>query len=251
MNAQTGAEVLVADLMARGVDTIFGLPGVQLDPLFDAIAIADGLRIVHVRHEQTASFMAYGYARVTGEPGVCVVVPGPGVLHAGAGVTTAWANQTPVLVLAGDIFGGDGNRGTGALHEIADQSAVLEGSAGWTRRPATIDRLIADTADAWDRLTAVHPLPAALEVGPGLLNAETSEPALIRSSSVTEPALNQDEIAAAAQALRTAERPVLVIGGGARYAGAEARALADAIGAPIVTTRAAKGVVDGNDPVVL
>src|SRR5437588_10887610 len=98
----SGGDLLVEGLQAHGIDAIFGLPGIQLDPLFDALARRrDGIRVYHTRHEQATSFMADGFARVSGRPGCCVVVPGPGVLNAMAGLATAYACSTPVLCVAG------------------------------------------------------------------------------------------------------------------------------------------------------
>jgi acetolactate synthase-1/2/3 large subunit len=98
----TGGEALVASLAANGVSTIFGLPGVQLDGAFDALhAAQDRIRVLHTRHEQGAAYMADGYARVTGEVGTCLVVPGPGLLNATAALSTAYACNSPVLCVTG------------------------------------------------------------------------------------------------------------------------------------------------------
>ena len=102
----TGGQALVASILAQGVDTIFALPGIQLDGAFDALydAVADGrVRVIHPRHEQTAAYMADGYARVTGRIGTCFVVPGPGLLNASAALATAYACNSPVLCVTGQI----------------------------------------------------------------------------------------------------------------------------------------------------
>src|SRR5690348_9948529 len=100
----TGGQALAQSLVREGVETIFGLPGAQLDWAFDALyQVRDRIRVVHTRHEQATSYMADGYARATGRVGACLVVPGPGVLNAGAGLATAYACASPVLCLAGQI----------------------------------------------------------------------------------------------------------------------------------------------------
>ena len=124
--AMSGAEALLGQLMANGVDTIFGLPGGQLDHFFDAMYQAgDNLRLFSTRHEQGAAYMAFGYARSTGKPGVYTVVPGPGVLNALSGLATAYACSAPVLFFAGQIPTNTIGAGLGMLHEIPDQSGIL------------------------------------------------------------------------------------------------------------------------------
>ncbi len=248
----TAAELLVSDLVTRGVDTIFGLPGVQLDPLLDAIARAEGLRFVHCRHEQSASFMAYGYARATGRPGVCVVVPGPGVLHAGAGMAAAWANHAPVLMLAGDIFGGAKAEGLGALHEVPDQSAILTGTMEWTRRIESPDEITPVVAEAFGRLAGTPARPAALEVGPGVLGQAIDGLSLSNEAVVpVDSPPDADDVAAAREILGRAERPVIMLGGGGRESGPEILALAEMIGAPIIQSPSAKGTIDERNPIAM
>src|SRR5204862_6562441 len=100
----TGVQGFAAALVNEGVGCIFGLPGVQLDSVFEGLyAEREYLRVFHTRHEQATAYMADGYARTTGRVGVCLIVPGPGVLNAGAGLATAYACSSPVLCLAGQI----------------------------------------------------------------------------------------------------------------------------------------------------
>ncbi len=118
----TGGEAAVETLKQNGVDTIFGLPGVQLDGLFNALyENQDAIRVIHTRHEQATAYMADGYSRVTGKEGVCVVVPGPGVMNASAALATAYACNSSVLCLTGQIRSDMIGVGRGLLHEIPDQ----------------------------------------------------------------------------------------------------------------------------------
>ena len=107
MATVTGAQALVRQLIAEGVDTIFALPGVQIMAAFDAFyEYRDDIRLVHVRHEQATTYMADGYAKATGKIGVAMAVPGPGAINAGSGLGTAYATSTPVLLISGQIDSG-------------------------------------------------------------------------------------------------------------------------------------------------
>ncbi|MCS7051479.1 MAG: thiamine pyrophosphate-binding protein, partial [Thermomicrobium sp.] len=104
MPVLTGGQALVAQLQREGIEVVFGLPGVQLDWAFDALYDArDHIRVIHTRHEQATSYMADGYARSTGKIGMCLVVPGPGLLNAIAGLATAYACNARVLCVTGQI----------------------------------------------------------------------------------------------------------------------------------------------------
>ena len=122
----TGGQALVASLIANGVETIFALPGVQLDGAFDALYAERGaIRVIHPRHEQAAAYMADGYARTTGKVGVCMVVPGPGLLNATAALSTAYACNSPVVCVTGQIQSDLIEFGRGLLHEIPNQLGMI------------------------------------------------------------------------------------------------------------------------------
>src|SRR5437870_5137200 len=125
MTRMTGGQALVEMLQRHGVDTLFALPGVQNDALFNALFEAEGaIRVIHTRHEQGAAYMAFGYARSTGQVGAYAVVPGPGFLNTGAALSTAYAANSRVLALSGQIATANLGRGLGVLHEIPDQLAI-------------------------------------------------------------------------------------------------------------------------------
>src|SRR3954454_20505497 len=125
-SSMTAAEATVASLIAHGIDTLYALPGVHNDHLFDAAFKAqDRIRVLHPRHEQTAAYMALGAALVTGKPQAFAVVPGPGVLNASAATLLANAMGAPVLMLAGQIPSFAIDQGHGHLHEIRDQVGLL------------------------------------------------------------------------------------------------------------------------------
>src|SRR5512140_3699070 len=126
MARMTGGEAIVDGLLRHGIDTVFGLPGVQVYGLFDAFARnANRLRLINARHEQTTAYMALGYACATGRPAAYAVVPGPGVLNTTAALATAWGVNAPVLCLTGQVPSMMIGRGRGQLHELPDQLATL------------------------------------------------------------------------------------------------------------------------------
>src|SRR5215469_9771366 len=122
----TAAEAVVATLVAHGLDTVYALPGLQNDPLFDALfRFSDRLRTIHTRHEQGAGYMALGAALATGKPAAYAVVPGPGFLNSAAALLTAYAMNAPVLAIIGQIPAAAIGKGHGHLHEIRDQAGIL------------------------------------------------------------------------------------------------------------------------------
>ena len=169
----TGGQALVEAIRREGVETIFGLPGIQLDGLFDALFAERGrIRVLHTRHEQATSYMADGYARTTGKVGTCLVVPGPGLLNATAGLSTAYACSSPVLCLTGQIDSDLIGVGRGELHEIPKQLQMLESVTKWAARatsPAEIPGLV---REAFRQLRSGRPRPVALEVPPDVLEAQ-------------------------------------------------------------------------------
>jgi len=121
----TGGEAMIRAAAANGIDTIFGLPGAQIYPMFDAIYRDDNIREVISRHEQGAGYMAFGAAKATGRPSAFAVVPGPGILNSSAALCTADGCNQPVLCLTGQIMSEFVGIGRGHLHELADQTATM------------------------------------------------------------------------------------------------------------------------------
>src|SRR3954453_6728516 len=166
----TGGQALVQSIKREGVDTIFGLPGVQLDWAFDALyEEQDSIRVVHTRHEQATSYMADGYARATGKVGTCLVVPGPGVLNAGAGLSTAYACSSPVLCLTGQINSQLIGVGRGELHEIPNQLELFSSVTKWAARAMTPAEIPGLVREAFKQLRSGRPRPVALEIPPDVL----------------------------------------------------------------------------------
>ena len=247
----TGGEALVASLAANGVGTIFGLPGVQLDGAFDALyAAQDRIRVLHTRHEQGAAYMADGYARVTGEVGTCLVVPGPGLLNATAALSTAYACNSPVLCVTGQIQSDMIEFGRGLLHEIPNQLGMVRSVTKWARRATTPEEIPALVRDAFAALHSGRPRPVEIEIPPDTLFAtaevELLPPAALDAPFAGEPALLDQ----AAEVLAQATRPLIWVGGGVIRADAtEAlRRLAEVLQAPVVMTSNGKGALSDRHP---
>ena len=252
----TGGEALAAQLAREGVSTVFGVPGVQLDHAVDGLyRERERIRFVPTRHEQAATYMADGYARSLGRPGVAMVVPGPGVLNAAAGLATAYACSSPVLLLAGQIASSHIGEGLGLLHEIPNQSALVASLTKWTGRaqgPAEIPALV---RRAMHHLGAGRPRPVALELPPDVLAARAEitlvEPEDDREQGRLAP--EEESVHRLVALLEASERPLLVAGGGALRSGAGAAlgALAERLGAPVVVTDNGRGVLSDRHPLCL
>ena len=165
MTRMTGGRALVEMLTRHGVDTLFALPGVQNDALFVALYDAgEAIRVIHPRHEQAAAYMAFGYSRATGKPGAFAVVPGPGLLNTTAALSTAWATNTPVLCISGQIPSDLIGRGFGLLHEIPDQLAILKGLTKFAARISHPTEAGGLVNEAFRQLAEGRPRPVALEM---------------------------------------------------------------------------------------
>ena len=168
----TGAQALVQQLVAEGVDTIFALPGVQIMAAFDALhEYQDDIRLVHVRHEQATTYMADGYAKVTGKVGVAMAVPGPGAINAGAGLGTAYASSSPVLLISGQIDSQSLGRREGQLHEVEDQLDVFRPLTKWVHRVTRVEEIPGAVHEAFRHLKTGRPRPVELEIPPDTLAA--------------------------------------------------------------------------------
>ena len=239
---------------AQGVDTIFGLPGGQLDHFFDAIyAAGDRIRLIGTRHEQGAAYMAFGYARSTGKVGTYCVVPGPGVLNTAAALCTAYACNAPVLCLTGQIPSTAIGRGRGELHELPDQLATLRTLTKWAARidhPSQVAELV---AQAFRELTGGRPRPVSLEMPMDIMGLQTTLPDAHVAAPAIPAAVPADlsDVERAAQLIAAAEFPMIYVGGGAVDAGEEIRELAERLGAPVVSFRAGRGILSDEHELAL
>lgn len=245
----TGGEAIVAGLIANGVDTVFGLPGAQMYPLFDALARnTDRIRTVGARHEQACGYMAFGYGRSTGRPGVYSVVPGPGVLNTTAALATGWGCNTPMVCLTGQIPSGFIGQRRGHLHEIADQLGTLKSLVKWAariERPADAPALV---AEAFRQAQSGRPGPVALEMAWDVMAGAEDVPQAAAAMRDTPPKPDPLAVSHAANLIRAARCPIIMTGSGAQDAGPAIARLAERIGAPVAAFRGGRGVVDEAGP---
>src|SRR5437899_7782134 len=222
MTKMTGGRALVEMLCRNGVDTVFALPGVQNDALFVAFYDAgDALRVIHTRHEQGAAYMANGYARASGKVGAYAVVPGPGVLNTTAALSTAYATNSPVLCISGQIPSNLIGRGFGLLHEIPDQLAILRGLTKWAARinhPSETGKLV---NEAFRQLGDGRPRPVALEMPLDIMALESEVVLPAVEAPPPPPVPDPELVGVAARLLAAAKQPMIYVGSGAADAGPE------------------------------
>ncbi len=253
MTRMTGGEALMRAVLAQGVDTLFVLPGVQNDPFFSALYdCAERLRVIVVRHEQAAGYMAHGYAAATGRPGAYCVVPGPGFLNTTAALATAYGASAPVLCLSGQIPSRWIGRGAGLLHEIPDQLGIMQRLTKWAARIEAPEEAFRLVAEAFAQMRSGRPRPVALEMPMDVMAREgwiTREPQ--GPQPVIHPEPDPDALERAADLLNGAERPMIFAGGGAQEASPEVRDLAERLGAPVAAGWMGLGVMDGRSDLSL
>ena len=244
MAKMTGGQAIVQSLIQYGVDTIFGLPGVQLDNIFDAIYDhQDKIRVYHTRHEQATAYMAFGYAQSTGKVGVCLVVPGPGLLNTTAALSTAYATNTPVLAISGQINSDMIDKGYGQLHEIPNQLQMIASVTKWAARIDSPQEAPGLVREAFRQLRTGRPRPVEIEMAPDIMGLEADVELLPPVNEYETPAGDPDKLEAAAKLLGNAKKPMIFAGTGVVNAGEELLALAEMLQAPIVASSGGKGVV--------
>ena len=230
---------------------IFGIPGVQLDFAIDALRRSGTINFKTTRNEQSTSYMADGYARTTGKPGVCMVVPGPGVLNALAGLSTAFACNSRVLCIAGHIHSQAIGKGHGLLHEIKNQSGVFDSVTKWHGCAMSVAEIPALIRRAFDEMNTGRPGPVAVEIPQDVLMA-SDEVTLIEPPKGIDLRTKPDaaEIRAAAELFNDAEFPVIYVGGGVLAAGGSKalQRLAERTGAPVIISENARGALSDRHP---
>jgi acetolactate synthase I/II/III large subunit len=242
MTTMTGGEAIVSGLVAHGVDTVFGLPGAQVYGLFDAFHQAQ-LKVIGARHEQACGYMAYGYARSSGKPGVFSVVPGPGVLNAGAALLTAFGSNEPVLCLTGQVPTEFLGKGRGHLHEMPDQLATLRTFVKWADRIEYPGVAPTQVSRAFQEMLSGRRGPAALEMPWDVFTQKVDTIAVAPLAPFPAPRPDSDRISKAAALIKAAKAPMIFVGSGAIHAREEIQELAEMIDAPVVAFRSGRGIV--------
>ncbi|MEX0807574.1 MAG: 5-guanidino-2-oxopentanoate decarboxylase [Dongiaceae bacterium] len=246
MTAMTCGEAAIALLEPHGVDTLFGIPGVHTLDLYRGIGRSK-MRHVGVRHEQGAGFMADGYARASGRPGVCVLITGPGVTNAATPIGQAFSDSVPVLLLSSVNETEHLGKGRGRLHESTDQRAIMAPLVGYSHTVRTPDELPKAIDAAFEMFATRRPRPAHIEIPLDVLAmpAPNGKPALSKKTRAT-PA--DKDVAAAAAIIDGAKAPFIIAGGGTVDCAAAIATLVERIDADIVLTVAAKGVLPASHP---
>ena len=243
----TGGQAIVQSLKRHGIDTMFVLPGIQLDNIFDALYDEqDHFKLFHTRHEQACSYMADGFARTTGKPGVCLVVPGPGLLNAMAGLSTAYACSAPVLAISGQIQSDMIGVGRGLLHEIPEQLQCVASVTKWAKRIETPEDAPSSINEAFVQMLSGRPRPVEVEMAPDIMGLK-GDVQLLDPSAIQLQAPDTDQIRAAAKALANAKKPMIFVGGGIFDATEELLALAEMLQAPVVMSNNGKGAIDARN----
>jgi acetolactate synthase-1/2/3 large subunit len=244
MSKRTTAEAIVDTLIANGVDTVFGLPGAQTYPLFDALhRRRDLIRTIGARHEQTLAFMAFGYARSSGKLGVYAPVPGPGMLNTTAAMCTAYGACAPTLCITGEVPSDFRGKGRGHLHELPDQLGILQRLTRYARHiehpqdaPTAVNAAIAAAMSARQGPAAVSicwdTLGESADIAPG-------GPADFPTVPDPDPA----QVARCVRLIGEAICPLIFTGSGAQHAAGAVQALAQRLQAPVVAFRGGRGIL--------
>ena len=245
----SGGEAIAKSLVREGVEVVFGLPGVQMYGLVAGIRDEPTMRWMTTRHEFATTHMADGYARVTGKPGVAVIVPGVGIYNAGSGLATAYARSSPVLLLAGQVPRAQIGKGMDGLHEIEDQIDLVKPITKWRKSIMRPREAPLAVNEAFKQMRSGRPRPTFIEMPPeGMVERETVE--LLESQpGAVEPA-DQADIDAALEALTSARRALMFVGGGVARSDAfeELTDLAEMTGMPVVNSAGGKGVIPFSHP---
>ncbi|MDE2842181.1 MAG: thiamine pyrophosphate-binding protein [Chloroflexota bacterium] len=252
MPRMTGGQALARSLYLEGVRVIFGLPGVQLYHALDGLQGEPGIRFITTRHEQATTYMADGYTRAGGGTGTAMMVPGPGLQNASAGIGTAFAASSPILVVSGqierDLIGAD----RGILHEVNDQLDTIRPVTKWAKRvldPAEIPDAV---HEAFYHLKTGRPRPVEIEIPPETL-ADMADVELREPEEYPRPAAEAGAIRTGAQIMAEASNPLIWAGGGVISSGAQEALLrvAEHLQAPVITSPEGKGAISDRHPLSL
>ena len=235
----TGGERLCRALEDLGVDTVFGLPGTQNVDLFEALRTS-WLRTVVPTHELAASFMANGYARASGRPGVLVTIPGPGFTYALTGLAEAFLDSVPLLHILGRPAAGPGRR---YQLQALDQRAAVAPFAKKVFDAENADEIEALVTEAHALCLSGEPGPVVLQIPNDLAAPSDARPVLIAPAPPPTPLLGELE-----SRLTHARRPLFYVGQGAFGAAAELRELVESMRIPVVTTTSGRGVLPESHP---
>lgn len=248
--APTCGESLVTLLERYGVEYVFGIPGVHTVELYRGLA-ASSIRHITPRHEQGAGFMADGYARVTGKPGVCFIITGPGMTNIATAMAQAYADSIPMLVISSVNARCELGSGDGRLHELPSQREIFAGLTAFSHTLLDAADLPQVLARAFAVFSSARPRPVHIEIPLDIIVSPAEGLANAPLARAARPAPDAAAIAEAANRLAQAKRPLILAGGGAIDSGEPLRALAERLQAPVALTINAKGLLPCGHPLLL
>jgi acetolactate synthase-1/2/3 large subunit len=235
-------------LEAYGVDTVFGIPGVHTVELYRGLA-GSSIRHITPRHEQGAGFMADGYARVTGRPGVCFIITGPGMTNIVTAMGQAYGDSIPMLVISTVNSHGRMGSGEGWLHELPNQQALVSQVSAFSHTVNRPEELAGVLARAFATFDSARPRPVHIELPINVMLADASHLKVPESvTRLAPPEPGYEEIIWAADLLNDAKAPVILVGGGAKWSAQEITALAERLDAPVVMTTNGRGILPPGHP---
>jgi acetolactate synthase-1/2/3 large subunit len=238
----------IIDLLSReyGVDVVFGIPGVHNIELYRGLH-RSGVTAISPRHEQGAGFMADGWSIVTGKPGICVLISGPGLTNVLTPIAQAYHDSRPMLVIASTTPTDALGKSFGPLHDLPDQAAVARSVCAFsetvtdpTQIPALIER-------AWNVFTSARPRPVHIAIPMDVL-AQPCAPFVRKHIAASKPVAHDSDVAKALEIINSSSAPVIIAGGGSIDASTQLVALAEALDAPVLLTGNAKGVMPSDHP---
>ena len=240
----TGGQSLINCLYKEGVRVIFGLPGIQMYHALAPILDYSDLKFITTRHEQATTYMADGYARAGGKVGVAMVVPGPGLQNASAGITNAYASSSRVLIVSGQINRDKISKNVGVLHEINDQMNIVKPITKWQTRIMKASKIQSGVKEAFLKIRTGRPRPVEIEIPPEALS-EFSASQNYQQAKIPNFIVNNKSLNKATKILVNSKKPVIWAGGGVHTseASGELLTLAEYLQIPVITTAEGKGSI--------
>jgi len=240
----SGGEALIKSLVREGVEVVFGLPGVQMYGIVAALRDEPSIKFVVTRNETATTYMADGYARTTGKPGVAMVVPGPGIYNAGGGLSTAFSRSSPVVLIAGQIPRETIGKNFGGLHEVNDQKEITNPVTKWQKQVLRPNEVPEGIHEAFRQAQSDRPSPVHFELPPETM-VEREEVELLEPAKIERRVPSSSVIEQAAKEIAAARKPVIYAGGGIARSDAEAElvAFAEAHQIAVLTSAGGKGTM--------
>jgi acetolactate synthase-1/2/3 large subunit len=240
----SGGEALIKSLVREGVEVVFGLPGVQMYGIVAALRDEPSIKFVVTRNETATTYMADGYARTTGKPGVAMVVPGPGIYNAGGGLSTAFSRSSPVVLIAGQIPRETIGKNFGGLHEVNDQKEITNPVTKWQKQVLRPNEVPEGIHEAFRQAQSDRPSPVHFELPPETM-VEREEVELLEPAKIERKVPSSSVIEQAAKEIAAARKPVIYAGGGIARSDAEAElvAFAEAHQIAVLTSAGGKGTM--------